>query len=340
MIKGSMGLVDVMKGARDTTIALSSELNGRQGGMAGDDDAGRNFSKAYTSAATTTLDQMGFSAYVLGQTGAGLMRTAREFMAQESRTAASIMGNQQDLTAGMADPSDGCDQAFLNRGQELPEVVGDTAWYKQYKPGSGERFRGDPDKARDVADSWRKAGKLVGRLLNAAQGCASTANKAHSGEAADAFDRYFKRCVGYADPPERAQADETLVANLAAACQQLAKACDKYAEHIDAANREIGLHKVDLFAIDNPFDDPKWGGNGFDGGLNSAVLGDPHIHHLGDVAHALDSSQARVHLPRPEAPSGPGLPGLPILPLPIPRVPVPIPAMALATAGPSGYASV
>lgn len=329
MIKSSMGLAEVMKGARDTTVALSSELSHRQGGMAGDDDAGRHFSRVYTSAASTTLDQLGFSAYVLGQTGAGLMRTAREFMAQDSATAASIAGKQQDLTSGLADPSDGCDQEFLDRGQELPKVVGDTAWYQQYSPGRGHRFRGDPDKARDVAESWRKAGRLVVRLLDSAQTYASSAKKAHGGEAADSFNRYFKQCVGFADPPDRAQADETLVANLAAACHQLAKACDKYADHIDAANDEIDFHEVNIFASDNPFDDPKFGGNGFDGGLNDAVLADPHIHQLGDVAHALDSSQGRVHLPKPNGPPGPALP---FVPLPMPRVPVPVPVPAMSLA--------
>ncbi|MGX9227062.1 hypothetical protein ACWV95_13785 [Streptomyces albus] len=179
MIKGSMGLVDVMKGVRDTTIALSTELGARQKGMAGDDDAGHNFSKVYTPAAKTTLDQLGFSAYVVGQTGAGLMRTAREFMAQEDKFVAAILGKQQDLTAGMADPSDGCDGEFLNRGQKLPDVVGDTAWHHQYL--ASQRFRGDAGKARDVASSWRQAGKILDRLLDVAQGCARAANKAHGG---------------------------------------------------------------------------------------------------------------------------------------------------------------
>ncbi|WP_234431357.1 hypothetical protein [Streptomyces sp. NRRL F-5053] len=121
MIKGSVGMTGVMKGARDTAIALSHELGRIQGGMAGDDDAGEAFAKVYKSASTTTLDQVGFSAYLLGHCGSGLMRTAREFMSNESDVVAQITGQQVDLTAGMADPSDGCEEAFLNLGQELPE---------------------------------------------------------------------------------------------------------------------------------------------------------------------------------------------------------------------------
>ncbi|WP_431980168.1 restriction endonuclease fold toxin-2 domain-containing protein [Streptomyces qinglanensis] len=330
MVKGSLGLVDVMRGVRDTTIALSSEVGGHQKGMVGDDDAGHNFSKVYTPAAKTTLDQLGFSAYVVGQTGAGLMRTAREFMSQEDRVVAALIGQQQDLTAGMADPSDGCDGEFLNRGQKLPDVVGETAWYSQYL--GSQRFRGDPGRVRQVATSWRKAGKLLDRLVDSAQVCALAASKAHSGEAADAFDRYFRRCIGFSPPPGRAQADETLVVNLVAACLQLAKACDKYADHVDSAYKQISADSLNPLHMDNPFDNPRWGGNGNDGGLNDAVLGDRHIHQLGDVAAALDSSQKRVHLPNPGG--GGGIP-FPFVPLPIPRVPVPLRLASLSGVDPS-----
>ncbi|WP_232542790.1 hypothetical protein [Streptomyces sp. QHH-9511] len=77
MIRGSMGLLDTMRGARDTAIAVGHEL-ARQHGMAGDDEAGRAFAKVYVSAAPATLDKMGFSSYVLGETSKGLIRNARE----------------------------------------------------------------------------------------------------------------------------------------------------------------------------------------------------------------------------------------------------------------------
>ncbi|GAV40237.1 hypothetical protein Saa2_03125 [Streptomyces acidiscabies] len=323
MIKASMGMVDtVMVGTRDTAVALFHELD-RQHGMAGDDDAGRAFAKVYKSAAATTLDQFGFSAYVMGETGKGLMRNAREFMARESEIASAILGQQVDLTSGMGDPGADCSESFLGLGQELPEVVGDTAWYDQYAPGGmSDRFRGSPEKLRDVADTWRRGGKLMVRFLEDAQACAHTADKAHSGEAADAFHRYFQGFVGFAAPPERAHPDETLVANIAAACTQLAKACERYADHVEEAKKKILQDRTDLFHIDLPWNSPMFGGNGDDGGLLDAVLGDPWIHQLGDVANALDDSQKRVRLPQ-GSDSPPGLPGLPLLPVPAP-VPVPL----------------
>ncbi|MEU7040714.1 hypothetical protein AB0A77_06605 [Streptomyces varsoviensis] len=132
----------------------------------------------------------------------------------------------------------------------------------------------------------------MGRFLQDAQASARTADSVHAGEAATAFDQYFKRTVGYGDPPERAQEDEPLVANLVAACTQLAKACDQYADHIDAALRVALAHKADLFRIDAPWDAPMFGGNGDDGDLHLAVTGDSHIHALGDTAHALDAPTA------------------------------------------------
>ncbi|MFE0642109.1 restriction endonuclease fold toxin-2 domain-containing protein [Streptomyces sp. NPDC058877] len=329
-----MGLLDTMRGARDTAIALGHEL-ARQHGMAGDDEAGRAFAKVYVSAASTTLDKMGFSSYVLGETSKGLMRNAREFMAQESRQVSAFLGRQVDLTAGMGDPGADCTENYLGLGNDLPEVVGETAWYDQYAPAGGsDRFRGSPEKIRDVAGSWRHAGVLMQRFLEDAQAYALTGSKAHSGEAADAFQTYVKHSVGLTCPPAKAQEDEPLVTNLVAACIQIAKACDRYADHVEAAKGKIAQHKMDLFAVDLPWDQPMFGGNGYDGGLLDAVLGDPWIHDLGSVGHALDASVARIKLPAADPPAAPVIPGLPFLPPLIPApAPVPVPVVLASYTG-------
>ncbi|MFE1952231.1 restriction endonuclease fold toxin-2 domain-containing protein [Streptomyces sp. NPDC059524] len=340
MIGAAMAMVKtVMPGARDTAIALFHELD-RQKGMAGDDEAGHEFAKVYQSAASTALDKMGFSALVMSETGRGLMHTAREFMATESHIASQILGQQVDMTDSMGDPYEDCEENFLGRGQELQGVVGDTAWYDQYAPGGmSSRFRGSPEKLRDVAESWRRGGKLMLRFLEDAQACAHTADKAHKGEAAESFRKYFAGFVGFAAPPDNAHPEETLVANLVAACNQLAKACDRYADHVEDAKVKIQQHELDLFRMDMPWDSPMFGGNGYDGGLKDAVLNDPWIRRLGNVAHALDSSEARVKLP-PGRGERPGLPGLPLMPVP---VPVPVPVLIASYRGgttgvmPAGY---
>ncbi|WP_331721345.1 hypothetical protein [Streptomyces sp. NBC_00212] len=267
MIRGAMGLVESMKSARDTAIALGHELS-RQHGMAGDDDAGEAFAKVYTKAAATTLNQIGFSVNTLGESGRGLMNTGREFMAAESAVSASILGKQAGLTAGFGDPGADCSGSHLGLGNDLPEVVGETAWYDQYAPGGrGDRFRGSPERLRDVAGTWRHAGKLALRFLEDAQAYAQTARNSHSGQASESFHAYFSACVGLGVPPERAQQDELLVSNLVAACTQLAKACDRYADHVNAAKEKIRQHKMDPFTFDMPWDQPMFGGNGYDGGL-------------------------------------------------------------------------
>ncbi|MFD8324358.1 restriction endonuclease fold toxin-2 domain-containing protein [Streptomyces lydicus] len=325
MIQASMAMMDVMRGVRDTAIGLASELQDQRG-MAGDDDAGQTFAAVYRSAAGATLDHIGFGSYIVGATGAGIMQSAREYMATESQVSADLLGKQEDLSANMGDPGADCSSRFIGLGRELPEVVGDTAWYDQYAPGGGDRYRGSAQKARDVAGSWRHAGKLMERFFGEAQICASTARRHHTGVAADTFEDYFKRCIGKGSPPSQAHGDEPLMANLVGACTQLANACDNYADHIDTALAAIDAHKADFFRLDLPWEQPMLGGNGFDGGLHDAVLGDPRIRQLGDIAHSLDSSQARVTLPGGDsAPRPPLLPGGGI------RVPVPI-MLASATA--------
>ncbi|MFE4592001.1 restriction endonuclease fold toxin-2 domain-containing protein [Streptomyces laurentii] len=329
-----MGLLDTMRGARDTAIALGHEL-ARQNGMAGDDDAGRAFAKVYVSAASTALDKMGFSSYVLGETSKGLMRNAREFMAVESQVASSFLGRQVDLTEGMGDPGADCTENYLGLGRKLPEVVGETAWYDQYAPaGVSDRFRGSPEKIRDVAGSWRHAGALMQRFLEDAQAYSLTASKAHSGQAADAFQTYVKHSVGLTCPTAKAQEDEPLVTNLVAACTQIAKACDRYADHVETAKGKIAQRKLDLFTVDMPWDQPMFGGNGYDGGLLDAVLGDPWIQDLGTVGHALDASVARIKLPNADPPPAPVVPGLPFLPPLIPApAPVPVPVVLASYTG-------
>jgi hypothetical protein len=81
--------------------------------------------------------------------------------------------------------------------------------------------------------------------------------------------------------------------------------------------------KANIFHVDMPWDSPMFGGNGDDGGLLNLVLDDPWIHRLGDVAHALDTSQQRVKLPH-GSDNPPGWPGRPpLLPVPVPN-PVPV----------------
>ncbi len=59
---------------------------------------------------------------------------------------------------------------------------------------------------------------------------------------------------------------------------------------------------------------PTLGGNGDDGGLQTTMATDPVITALAGIAHALDTSRARVPVPRPESPSLPLWPVAPLLP--------------------------
>ncbi|WUH91652.1 hypothetical protein OG900_17100 [Streptomyces sp. NBC_00433] len=336
MVGASMELVTtVMTGTRDTTIAVFHELD-RQRGMAGADDAGHDFAKVYRSAAAETLDQLGFSAYMIGESGAGLMRSAREFIGQEDATAASFMARQPDPTFQMGDPSRGCSERFVGLGEDLPEVVGETSFADQYLSvgNAGGRFRGSPDKLRDVAGTWSRAGTVMARLLVDAQGCGHTADKAHSGLAADAFRAHFTAFVGFSPPPALAQQDEPLVANVVAACDQLAQACLQYASHIDQALSAIAHDKANPFHMDAPWSDPLFGGNGDDGGLKDLVRDDPWIHALGDVAHALDASRGRVKIPNGSRPGPRPWYEPPLLPFPVPLPePVPVPLVLASYPG-------
>lgn len=318
MIAASMELAThVMTGVRDTTLAVFHELD-RQQGMAGADDAGRYFAQVYVPAAAATVDQMGFSAYMIGEGGAGLMRSAREFIASEDAVAASFFAKQGDPTYLMGNPAEGCSERFVGLGEDLKEVVSKTSWEDVAKdtdrPGP---YRGLPQNLDDVSGTWQRAGTLMQRFLVDAQACGRTADKAHSGLAADAFRAHFTAFIGFAPAPTRVQEDETLVANLVAACTMLSRARVQYAGCIELALSRIDPDADDIFAA---FQN--------DGGLQNLVLDDPWIRALGDIPHVLDNARTRVKLPKsgdtghtPWYGRIPFLPSIQIPDIPAPEIP-------------------
>lgn len=340
MIAASMELAThVMNGVRDTTLAVFHELD-RQQGMAGADQAGQDFAQVYLPAAAATVDQMGFSAYMIGEGGAGLMRSAREFIASEDAVAASFFARQGDPTYLMGNPAEGCSERFVGLGEDLKEVVSKTSWEDVGKdvnrPGP---YRGLPTNLEDVSGTWQRAGTLMQRFLVDAQACGHTADKAHSGLAADAFRAHFAAFIGFAPAPTRVQEDETLVANLVAACTMLSRACAQYAGYVELALSRLDPEAGDIF-----------GAISEDGGLQNMVLDDPWIRALGDIPHVLDNARTRVKLPKPghsahtpwydripflpsiQIPDIPSVPDVPLLPE-VPVVPeIPLVPLTLASA--------
>ncbi|GAA3798003.1 hypothetical protein GCM10022403_034830 [Streptomyces coacervatus] len=82
------------------------------------------------------------------------------------------------------------------------------------------------------------------------------------------------------------------MANLPTACKMIAKACDAFADHIEIAKRRLPYEETDPTGeILWPWQQPRFGGNGHDGGLPELVAGDMQIAALGRIPHALDSSR-------------------------------------------------
>ncbi|MEV6115980.1 restriction endonuclease fold toxin-2 domain-containing protein [Streptomyces sp. NPDC052109] len=73
-----------------------------------------------------------------------------------------------------------------------------------------------------------------------------------------------------------------------------------------------------------PWEQPRFGGDGHDGGLHDLIAGDTRITSLGNIPHALDNSQSRVKLPQPD--NGGLFPNLPPFLGPLIRVPTLVPA--------------
>ncbi|WP_432038230.1 restriction endonuclease fold toxin-2 domain-containing protein [Streptomyces cucumeris] len=293
------------------------------GGMAGDDEAGRVFAAVYTPAVKTVFEKAGFAHQVMA-TGAGtLLMAAEEFLKQDSKVAASLLDQSPEGPGVGAQPSGpDCNPRASHNAEDLPDVVGETSWSDQYL--KGQRFHGQRDKLRKVAKTWRAAAKILEDAYWDSDTAWKTATLDQAGETADAAHSFFKTFVGKTSPPAMVGESETLLANLPAACTMLAKACDAYADHIDTALEKIPWDSDPLFGESLlPWEKPQFGGDGHDGGLHKLIASDTHINSLGNIPGALDSSKGRVPMPQPDG--GGSLPGLPIPIAPLIRVPVLVP---------------
>lgn len=288
----------------------------------GDDEAGRAFATVYKPAVQAVFDQAGY-AHVVMATGAGaLLKSAQNFLQNESHTAAELLGESPAAPGIGSQPSGpDCTARASHHAEDLPDVIGETSWTDQYL--LSQRFHGATVKLRDVAGTWRSAGRLFEDVYWDAEAAWRKATLYQAGETADAAEDFFRKFVGKQPPPSDVSEDDTLIANLPTACKLLANACNAYADHVETAQRRIPEEADPLFGEPQPlWEAPQFGGEGHDGGLHELVAGDMKIAKLGNIPHALDSSRARIKMPRPEEGSGPVLP----LPLaPFVRVPTLVP---------------
>ncbi|MGW7490770.1 restriction endonuclease fold toxin-2 domain-containing protein [Streptomyces sp. NPDC054786] len=313
LIDASWGMHTLNEELVETVLALAREL-AEQVGMVGDDDAGEVFANVYKSAARTSVNQLGEAAHAMGRGSDAVLQTANNYMAAESVAAKKMLEAMgKSGAAGLPTGRSGnCTPAPRGRGEGLEEVVGETSTSTKWL--LGDRFRGDPDKLRSVAATWRKVRAITERVHTEAQDCWLQAKRNHEGKTAEAIDRFFTKFVGW---------ECTLLANLPAACQQIANACDRYADHIEIAHKTALDDASDFFgesSFQMPWEKPAFGGNGNDGGLLNAVVSDGRITQLASLAHNLDDSQARIPVPGPKPDVDGPMPGIP----PFIRVPAPI----------------
>ncbi|GAA3796527.1 hypothetical protein GCM10023083_34850 [Streptomyces phyllanthi] len=315
----------------DMLSLLFTELS-ENGGMAGDGAAGRAFATVYKEAVATVFDKAGFAHQVMASGAGALLKSSEEFLKQESKIAAELLGESpQGPGIGSQPSGPDCTPRASHNAEDLPEVVGETSGLDQYL--FNERFLGQPDKLRAVAKTWRSAAKILEDAYWDSDTAWKTANLGQVGETAGAVEGFFRRFVGKNPPPGEVGEDETLMANLPTACKMIANACDAYADHVETAKRRLPMDANPItgeFLL--PWEQPRFGGDGHDGGLHELIAGDMRIAALGKIPHALDSSKSKVKMPQPD--NGSLIPGLPPFLAPLIRVPTLVPVAYRPAKGP------
>ncbi|MET9598238.1 hypothetical protein [Streptomyces sp. NPDC006459] len=230
----------------------------------------------------------------------------------------AILGAPGAGAAGGTTPLAGNPRAS-HRAEDLPEVVGETSWTDQYL--LDKRFHGQRDKLRKTAAVRNSAAKILEDAYWYSGTAWKTATANQQGETAAAVEQFFNLFVGKTPPPGEVVGEETLMANLPAACRMIANACEAYADHVETASKRIPEQSNPITGDTLlPWDRARFGGDGRDGGLHELVSDDMRIASLGKIPPAMDSSQARVPMPQPVG--GGFLPPLPPFLVPLVRVPL------------------
>jgi hypothetical protein len=329
-VNASQTMVDLRDLIFNMLSLLFDELNGN-GGMAGDDEAGRAFATVYKPAVAAVFDGAGRAHQVMANGAGALLTSAENFLKTESKIAKELLdGNPADPDIGYQ-PRRDCSPRSSHHAEDLPEVVGETSWTDQHLLNS--RFHGERDKLRSVAGSWRSASIILNDAYWDTEAAWQKATLDQAGETADAVEHFFRKFVGKNPPPTQVSEDETLLANLPTACKMLANACEAYADHIETALQRLPAESNPITGEIQPiWERPMFGGDGPDGGLHELLASDTNINRLGHIPAALDTAQRRVKMPQPEG--GGLLPNLPGFLAPLIRVPVMIPAAYRPPVGP------
>ncbi|WAP58784.1 restriction endonuclease fold toxin-2 domain-containing protein [Streptomyces sp. S465] len=297
-------------------------------GMAGDDEGGRNFAKMYQGAAREAVAQMAFSTYTMGNLSATVMEMAFDFLATESKVAASMLKqfSPDEAINMLKGTAAGSECNPVGSEDDLPEVVAKEDWLDDFVT---QGPRGDAGKAKEAGKAWRKAGDLLDDTRISAQTGQRLLVRDWAGRAVTAFVDYFDLFIGAGDRPAETAEGEALLANLATACHEIADACYAYAGHVEDAKADWMAGGMSLG--DSLLD------NDNDHGLNDAVCGDTRINGLGRIPGVLDGSGRKAKLPEPSGPWDPDLPSIfPAVPLRVPLPSIPVVAKAPASSGTSG----
>ncbi|WP_333762869.1 restriction endonuclease fold toxin-2 domain-containing protein [Streptomyces sp. IBSBF 2390] len=322
-LNASWSMVQLRDLVYDMVGLLFTDLSSN-GGMAGDGAAGRAFAKVYKEAVHTIFDKSGFAHQVMASGAGALLTASEELLKRDDKVAARLLEQSPQGPGISAQPSGpDCNPRASHNTEALPEVVGETSGLDQYL--FNERFLGQPHKLRAVAKPWRSAAKILEDAYWDSRDAWKTAKLDQAGETAEAVEHFFEKFVGKTPPPSEVGEQDTLMANLPTACKMLAGACDAYADHVETAKQRLPMENNSLTGdFQWPWEQPRFGGDGHDGGLHDLIAGDARITSLGKIPHALDSSKSRVKMPQPD--HGGFLPGLPPLLGPLIRVPTLVPA--------------
>ncbi|MFF4501608.1 hypothetical protein [Streptomyces sp. NPDC001401] len=213
---------------QDTIDSIASTLNAalqNAGGMAGNDDYGHKFGAKYDPAARTLFTALSASARAIGQASTALVTTANNFLKADHHSNAKAGGSEPDqfsppgvfTDVTYPDPA----SAIGPGDSSMPDAIA------KYWP------NGHQDKLRAAADAYRTASTAIDTLGAGLHRHVLAITENNSDDSIDAMADFWKKI--WQDGQGGGQAPLSTAKH---ACDELAKACDSFAQAIDDAHSQ------------------------------------------------------------------------------------------------------
>lgn len=218
----------------DAAVRALCSVSAGSGGMAGDDDPGRQFAAAYDEAAAAAMAVFASGIAGLGGVADGLVASANNYARADGHSTAGGPGSPETFPpAGVIPaPAVGSVPSAAGAGSGAVSLPGALA---QFWPAA------DPGRLRDAAGVWRRMAEVVSDLGSRLHASIAGLVGNNTAPVMALIEQFWGRIWGTGDGP-------VLVAAVTG-CRAIADACEGYAQYVEEVRGEVEEIAIEVVAV-------------------------------------------------------------------------------------------